>query len=259
MTTLITGATKGIGLALGLEFARQGHDLLLVARDEQRLKELAYQLNEQYQVKVDYIVADLSKPGSAFTLYHAVQNRGIWVKCLVNNAGIGYMGTYAEMDVTKLQDLMQVNMISLSELTRLYLNDFLGRNEGSILQVSSTAAFLPGPMMAAYYASKAYVSSLSQAIAYEIKDANVSLSILCPGPTRTEFFHSAGMENSRISKGLTGMMDSEKVAQIAYKGLMKKKLFIIPGFRNKLTVYAAILSPKRIAVALAAYFHHKGD
>lgn len=257
MMTLVTGATRGIGRHLCYEFARHGHDLLLVARDAERLQDFARELTETFDVRVEYRVCDLSKPGSALTLHHSLHNDKIRINCLVNNAGIGYMGPFATMDISKLHDLMQINMISLSELTRLYLDDFLGRNQGSILQVASTAAFLPGPMMAAYYASKAYVVSLSQALAHELKDTNVFVSIVCPGPTKTDFFSAAGMENSMIEQGYSGMMSPEKVAQIAYKGLQKKKVLIIPGVRNKLMAYSASLSPKRMAAAIAAYFHHK--
>lgn len=257
MMTLVTGASKGIGSALAHEFAQHGHDLLLVSRDVVSLKNLAEQLKVQYDVNVDFKVCDLSQPGSAFNLYTELKEHGVEVNCLVNNAGIGYMGSFAEMSLPKLDELMQLNMISVSELTRCYLSDFLERNEGSILQVASTAAFLPGPLMAAYYASKAYVASLSHAIAYELKGTNVSLSILCPGPTKTNFFPVAGMENSMLEKGYIGMMNPEKVAKIAYKGLQKKKLYIIPGVMNKILAYSASMSPERITAALAARFHHK--
>lgn len=257
MRTLITGATKGIGRALAHEFASHEHDLLLVARDEKRLQQVTQEIGAKYSVKVDYHVADLSQPGSALTLYQALQDQGIWIKSLVNNAGIGYLGPYADMDLNKLHDLVQLNMISCGELTRLYLNEFIARNEGSILQVASTAAFVPGPLMAAYYASKAYLVSLSRAIAYEIKETNVSLSILCPGATNTHFFAEAGLEHSLLEKGYSGMMDPAKVATIAYKGLQKKKLMIIPGFRNKIMAYSGTLAPKCISAAIANYLHGK--
>lgn len=257
MTTLLTGASKGIGLALAHEFALHGHDLVLVARDEEKLKEASMSLNEKYKVKVSYVVCDLSKEGSALTLYQDIKNQGIAINCLVNNAGIGYMGSYAEMDTKTLHDLMQINMVSLSELTRLFLNDFVSVNAGSILQVASTAAFLPGPQMAAYYASKAYVVSLSHAIAYELKETNVSVSILCPGATKTNFFPNAGMVDSMLEKGYSGMLTPEEVAKSAYKGLQKKKLFIIPGIMNKISSYSASMTPKGIAAAIANYLHHK--
>ncbi|KTD50780.1 SDR family NAD(P)-dependent oxidoreductase [Legionella quateirensis] len=259
MMTLVTGASKGIGLCLAREFAQHGRDLMLVARDEVRLKEICNEIHEQYHVKVAYTVCDLSKPGSAINLYNELETRGVEINCLVNNAGIGYMGSYAEMGIDKLDELLQINIVSPSELTQCYLGDFVARNGGSILQVSSTAAFQPGPYMAAYYASKSYLASLSHAIAYELKDTNVSLSILCPGATRTSFFTSAGMENSMLERGYTGMLSPEKVAKIAYKGLMQKKLYIIPGVINKSLANLAAISPKKIAAALAAYFHNKPD
>lgn len=253
----MTGASKGIGLALAHEFAQHGHDVLLVSRDGERLKKIVEQFKVLYKVTVDYKVADLSQTGSALKLYTELREHGIEINCLVNNAGIGYMGPFADMSLPRLDELMQLNMVSVSELTRCYLNDFLERNEGRILQVASTAAFLPGPFMAAYYASKAYVTSLSHAIAYELKGTNVSLSILCPGATKTNFFPAAGMENSMLEKGYTGMMSPEAVAKIAYRGLQKKKLYIVPGVMNKILASSAAMSPKRIAAAIAAYFHHK--
>ncbi|HAT2138771.1 TPA: SDR family oxidoreductase [Legionella pneumophila] len=257
MMTLITGATRGIGLALAYEFASHGHDLILIGRDSEQLEHISKQLNTQYQVNVEYKVHDLSKPGSAFKLYTDLKEQGVEVNCLVNNAGIGYMGSFVEMGMNKLDDLMNINMISLSELTLCFLDDFVARNEGSILQVSSTAAFQPGPFMAAYYASKAYVATLSHAIAYELKDTKVSMSILCPGATKTNFFHASGMESSMLERGYIGMMTPEKVAKIAYKGLKKGKLYIIPGLRNKILAYAAAISPKAIALRIASYLHHK--
>lgn len=257
MMTLVTGASKGIGLALAHEFALHGHDLILVGRDSIQLTHVSKQLSSQYHVKVEYKVCDLSKAGSAFKLYADLKEQGLEVNCLVNNAGIGYMGSFSEMSLAKLDDLMAINMVSLSELTLCYLNDFVARNEGSILQIASTAAFQPGPLMAAYYASKAYVVTLSHAISYELKDTKVSLSILCPGATKTNFFYSSGMENSMLEKGYIGMMTPEKVAKIAYKGLQKRKLYIIPGIRNKILAYTAAISPKSIAAAVASYFHHK--
>lgn len=255
--TLVTGASKGIGLALAREFAQHGHDLVLVARDKARLKEICDELKIMYQVKASFIVCDLSKPGSAVNLYNEINEQGFEITCLVNNAGIGYMGAFSDMGIAQLDELMQINMISLSELTQCFLNDFLTRKEGKILQVSSTAAFQPGPFMAAYYASKAYVASLSHAIAYELKETKVSLSILCPGPTRTNFFSASKMDHSMLERGYVGMMPPEKVAKIAYKGLMDGKLYIIPGVINKSLAYIAALSPKRIAAAIAAYVHHK--
>lgn len=259
MMTLVTGASKGIGLCLAREFAHHGHDLMLVARDEVRLKEICNELHDQYQVSVAYTVCDLSKPGSAVQLYHEINTQGIEINCLVNNAGIGYMGSFAEMGISKLDELVQINIVSPTELTQCYLGDFLARNQGRILQVSSTAAFQPGPYMAAYYASKSYVASLSHALAYELTGTDVSLSILCPGPTRTSFFSSAGMEHSILEQGYLGMLTPERVAKIAYKGLMKNKLYIIPGLMNKSLAYLAAVSPKGIAAALAAYFHNKPD
>ena len=259
MMTLVTGASKGIGLALAHEFAKHGHNLVLVARDAEQLKSIAEELKSIYKVNVIFKVVDLSQEGSAQQLYLQLQAEGHQINCLVNNAGIGCLGSYAEMDYKQLHDLLHINMISLSELTRLYLADFVARNQGSVLQVASTAAFQPGPLMAAYYASKAYVVSLSHALAHELKGTKVRISILCPGPTSTHFMTTAKMEHTYLEKGYAGMMSPEVVANIAYKGLQKGKLFIIPGILNKIMVYAACLSPKGITAALTERFHRKAE
>lgn len=255
--TMITGASKGIGKALAYEFAKHGHDVVLVARDESLLQSLVSDLKEKYRINAEYHLADLSIEGSAEKLYSELKGRGFVISCLVNNAGIGIMESYAETNSKTLHDLIHINIVSLSELTQFYLRDFLANNHGSILQLASTAAFQPGPHMAAYYASKAYVVSLSHAIAHEVKGTKVSISILCPGPTKTDFFPTAGMVDSHLEKGSIGMMTPEEVAKIAYKGLKRKKLFIIPGMINKTMSYLSAITPKGIAASMADYIHNK--
>lgn len=258
MTTLITGASKGIGQALAYEFAKHGHDLVISARDQQLLEQLAGIIHTKYSVNVDIIPMDLSRVDSASNLIEAVERRGLQVDCLVNNAGIGYLGDFTSMDEKYLNELLQLNIVTLSELTRHYANQFIKSRKGKILQVASIAAFQPGPQMAAYYASKAYVTSLSQALAYELKGSGVSISILCPGPTQTNFLH-ASMEGSRLSRGNIGILSAEKVAQKAYRGLENNKLFIIPGMFNKILAYSASLSPDVIKTRIAAFLHRKNE
>ncbi|KTC78319.1 SDR family NAD(P)-dependent oxidoreductase [Legionella brunensis] len=257
MFTLITGSSKGIGHALACEFAKQGHDLILCARDRELLEQLKQKITTVYSVEVNIIPMDLGQNNSAFNLIKAIEEKGYEINCLVNNAGIGYLGDFASMDSLYLNQMLQLNMITVSELTRYFAKKFTQVGKGKILQVSSTAAFQPGPFMAAYYASKAYVASLSQALAYELKGSGVHVSILCPGPTQTNFFDSAGMDESFLARGFLGIMTPEKVAKIAYRGLEKNKLFIIPGILNKLLAYGAAISPARVTRSITALLHGK--
>ncbi|WED44124.1 SDR family NAD(P)-dependent oxidoreductase [Legionella cardiaca] len=255
MATLITGASKGIGHALAFEFAKQGHDLILCARDEELLKELSLAIRATCSIHIDIISMDLSHSDSASKLIESIKDYQI--DCLVNNAGIGYLGDLVSMDSLDLNKLLQLNIVTLTELTRYFAKKFVEVGKGKILQVASTAAFQPGPYMAAYYASKAYVVSFSQALAYELKDTGVRLSILCPGPTQTNFFHAAHMDNSFIANGIIGVMSAEKVAKIAYRDLKKNKLFIIPGVINKILSYAVAVSPGRLNQRITAFLHRK--
>lgn len=254
---LITGASKGIGHALAQEFAKNGHDLVIVARDKHLLNQLAIMLKMEYGVKVDTIAIDLSRGGSALRLVEEIESRGHQIDGLVNNAGVGYLADFIEMKTEQLNELLQLNMVALSELTHHYAQLFVKAKRGKILQVTSIAAFQPGPQMAAYYASKAYVLSLSEALAYELKPHGVKLSILCPGPTKTHFMEYAHMEESAIGKGYIGLMSAEKVARIAYRGLEKNKLIIIPGFLNKFLALSARYSPVALSMRITAFLHQK--
>jgi short-subunit dehydrogenase len=257
MRTLITGSSKGIGLHLAYEFAKHGHDLILVARDEKLLREHAATIKLQYSVQVDYFVIDLSRPGSSANLVEMINYKKLEVECLINNAGIGDLGDFVDIGIERLNAILMLNIIALSELSHHYSQVFKTKGLGKILEVASTAGFLPGPRMAAYYASKAYVISLSQALAYELKGSGVNLSILCPGPTESHFMHSANMDGSYLQRGILGKMSAQKVATIAYRDFMRNKLFIIPGISNKILAFATRLSPTMISIRIAAFFHRK--
>ncbi|ASQ45717.1 SDR family NAD(P)-dependent oxidoreductase [Legionella clemsonensis] len=257
MATLITGSSKGIGHALALEFAKNAHNLVLCARDKIRLEQLSSEIKDAYSVEVDVISLDLAQSHSAFQLIEALEEKNCNIDCLVNNAGMGYLGDFISMDPQTLNQMLQLNMVTVSELTRYFAKKFAQQGKGKILQVSSTAAFQPGPFMAAYYASKAYVTSLSEALAYELRDSGVMISILSPGPTQTHFFHEAGMDESHLARGALGVMSAEKVAKLAYKGLQRGKLFIIPGTINKLLAYSASMSPFRMTRRITAFLHGK--
>jgi short-subunit dehydrogenase len=251
-TALITGASTGIGYALSRLFAADRHNLVLVARQEQRLTQVADDLQREFGISIKVIVADLSRPEAPQTIVDTVRTASLPIEYLVNNAGIGLGGKFADTDLMVELDMMQLNMGALVHLTKLFLPDMLSRRSGRIMNVASTAAFQPGPLMAVYYATKAFVLSFSEAIANELKGTGVTVTALCPGPTESEFQKRAHIENTRLIKGkLMGWMTAEAVAKIGYAGLMHGKRLVIPGLINKLGVQSVRISP-RVATAQVA-------
>lgn len=221
---LITGATSGIGYALAKVFAEHGYGLILVSSDFKHLKDKKYELNDIYDVPILIYEQDLSELKAAECLYARLKKEGVDISILVNNAGIGLVGRSETIDLYKDEKLMILNMITPTQLCKLFISD---RKRGRILNVSSIGAFQPGPYTAAYYASKAYLLSYSRAIRYEA-DKNIHICTLCPGSTATPFFEKIGKPVPMLA------LSAEKVAQLAYKGLMKDKEIIIPGVMNKL-------------------------
>ena len=241
-TVLITGASSGIGYELAKLFARDGDDLVLVARDLERLRRVADDLTNQYHVSVNVIAKDLTSPIAAGEIAAQLQHERIRISALVNNAGFGTYGPFAKADLAMEEGMMQVNMVSLTQLTRLLLPDLLRAGEGYVLNVASTAAFQPGPLMAVYYASKAYVLSFSEALANELRGTGVSVTALCPGPTRTAFQERARMRQARLVSGR--IMDAATVARIGYRGLFQRRPVVIPGLRNQGLAWLARLVPR---------------
>src|SRR5688572_26243343 len=195
---LITGGSNGIGYELAKCFAEGGCNLVLVARTKQDLEESASTLTSEYGVQVSTIVKDLFEPHAPFDLYEEVKGQGIQIDVLVNDAGQGQYGLFVEQDIHRLLEIIQLNVLSLTVLTQLFLKDMVARNEGKILQVASIASELPGPYQAVYHATKAYVLHLTEALISELKDTNITLTSLQPGATDTDFFNKAEMLNSRI-------------------------------------------------------------
>jgi uncharacterized protein len=241
---LITGASDGIGRELARCFARDRHDLVLVARNEGKLKGVAAEIASAYGIRVSHIVQDLSAADGARNLLDEVRTRGIVVDFLVNNAGVGTYGFFSEADLERDLRMMQLNMASLTVLTKRLLPDMLKRRRGGILNIASTAAFQPGPLMAVYYATKAYVLSFSEALANELNGSGVTVSVVCPGPTLSGFQRSAGMDASRLFH--RGVMNASDVADIAYRGFMNGKTTIIPGVRNKLLALSIRFGPRKL-------------
>src|SRR5260370_7037973 len=233
-TALITGASRGMGRDFRRLLGGEGYELFLVARSEAKLGELA---SERGNAKV--IVADLVSPDAPQRIFDASGG----VDVLINNAGFGLSGPFFESDLRKDLEMIQVNIAALTHLTRLFLPPMLARKSGHVLNVASTAAFQPGPLMAIYYPTKPYVLSFSEAIADELRGTGVTVTALCPGPTATGFAAVAGMESSRLFK-LTRPMNSEAVARYGLRAMQHGKRGSIPGIANKLGAQAIRVAPR---------------
>jgi len=220
-TALITGASRGIGAELARCHAEQGGDLVLVARGEQELNTIKDELESAYGIKAKVIVVDLSLCDSARTLFEITEAEGIQVDILINNAGVGAYGRFNETALARHQEVMQLNMMALVNLTHYYLQGMVARNRGKVMHVASIAGFVPGPLHAVYHASKAFVLSFSQAVAQELAGTNVSSTVLCPGPVKTEFITSSNLEGLSI---FSNAATPAAVARKGYEAMMKKKL-----------------------------------
>ncbi len=248
-TALITGASSGIGLELAKVFARHGHSVVLVARSTEKLVQLAQKLASKFGVAAEVITADLSQPGAPQLIADEVRRRGATIDILVNNAGFGLSGRYAELDLQRQLDMIQTNVTALAALTGLFLPGMIERNSGGVLNVASTAAFQAGPYMAMYYATKAFVLSLSEALHEEVAGTNLHVTCLCPGPTETGFFGAADMEGARLLK--FGVHSAEVVAQVGYAAFLKNKAIAIPGIKNNLMAIGTKLGPRAISRKIA--------
>lgn len=249
-TALITGASSGIGYELTKLFANDGYNLVLVARNKQMLVQLADELKEKFGVLVKVIAKDLSLATSAEEIFTELQQESINIDVLVNNAGYGAYGLFSEIDLVTELGMIHTNVVSLTHLTRLFLNEMLKRRRGKILNMASTAAFQPGPLMAIYFASKSFILSLSEAIANELRGTGVTVTVLCPGPTETGFQKRANLEGSNLFKGKK-VMNARTVAEIGYRGLMKGKVLVIPGLRNRILALSVRFAPRSMVAKIA--------
>jgi short-subunit dehydrogenase len=247
--TLITGASTGIGAALADVFAEHGHDLILVARRRDKLDARAADIEHKFRVKVSCFSEDLADPQGPRRLFEAVNAEGLAVENLVNNAGVGLYGKFAGTELDAELKMIQLNVVSVVELTKRFLPGMLEWRSGRILNVASTAAFVPGPWMSVYYATKAFVLSFSGAIDYELNPNGVTVTTLCPGPTESEFKVRAGSQRSRLFDAF--LMDAPTVARAGYDGMMKGKAVVIPGLRNKLIPIAARLIPRPMIATIS--------
>jgi short-subunit dehydrogenase len=243
-TVLLPGASSGIGRALAHHFAGDGYDLVLVARRAPALEELARELSMRSRVTARVIAADLTQAAAPQRIFDEVQSAGITVDVVVNNAGVGAQGTVAELTLERQLEMIQLNVASLTALTRLFLPGMLARKRGGVLNVASTAAFQPGPLMAVYYATKAYVLSFTEALAEEVAGSGLRITCLAPGATETEFAATADMTRSRLFA--MGGMKVEEVARAGYDGWKRGKPLVIVGATNRMfAFFAQRLAPRR--------------
>jgi uncharacterized protein len=244
-TALITGASSGIGLELATIFAQNKINLILVARNKTKLEELSQELSRKYSVTCAVIPTDLSKAGSAQEVFNACHSENHPVSYLINNAGYGDYGLFQDCDLQNQLNMIQLNITTLTELTRLFLPGMIQNKYGKILNVASTAAFIPGPKMSVYFATKAYVLSFSEALHEELKGKGISVTTLCPGPTQSDFFNKAQMNEAGMVKG-RNMPSSRDVAEFGYKKLMANEAVAIHGFMNYLMANSARFTPRSI-------------
>ncbi|HHW90197.1 MAG TPA: SDR family oxidoreductase [Clostridiales bacterium] len=243
-TALITGASGGIGYEFAYLFARDGYNLVLIARSQDKLNKLKQDLQNQFDIEIINITKDLSLPNSAQEVFDEIQRANINIDVLVNNAGLGDFGEFEKSDIFKIDAMIELNINTLTKLTRLFLPKMLLQKSGKILNVSSLGGFQPGPLMAVYYASKAYVLSFSEAISRELKGTGVSVTALCPGPTKTNFAQSANLGMSGLFVNLQ-IADAKKVAEFGYKKMEKGKVIAVPGFYNKIATIGVKLLPRK--------------
>lgn len=248
-TALITGASSGIGLDLARLFAGDGWDVVLVARSEGKLRELADSLAKEHNVGAQVITCDLAKPDAAADIVNTLTKRGVTVDALVNNAGYGVAGPFVDTDLRAELEMIQVNCVALTQLTKLLLPGMVERKRGRVLNVASTASFQPGPYMAVYYATKAYVLSFSEAVADELRDTGVTVTALCPGPTETGFAAAANVGNVRLFN-LAKPARSMDVAKVGYSAMLRGKRVVVAGFKNKLLAQSVRISPRRVVTAI---------
>ncbi|WP_066021885.1 MULTISPECIES: SDR family NAD(P)-dependent oxidoreductase [Clostridium] len=237
---LITGASTGIGREMAKIFAQNGFSIVIAARNRSKLIELSDEIKKKYTVEVLVMPKDLSIKNSAKELFDEIREKNIEIDTLVNNAGMGDCGFFHESSVDKDTEMIELNITSLTILTRIFSEDMVRHGSGKILNVASTGAYMPGPFIAVYYATKAYVLSFTEAIANELKEFNIQVSALCPGATITEFAKRAGKLE------LKGAMSAESVARIGFTEFMKGKQVIIPGFFNKVGLLFSKFLPRRI-------------
>ena len=261
-TVLITGFSSGIGKALAHEFAGEGYDLIGVAKEEDSLRKASFELENKHGITVKVISKDLTKDGAAQEVYDEIKAWDTPVNILVNDAGVGQHGNFVDIAPNKYSEIIHLNVMSLTHLTRLFLKDMVDRNEGKIMNLGSVAGFQPGPLLAVYHATKAFVVSLSEAIATELEEMGsaVTVTCLCPGPTDTNFFSRAEMEGTNVVEHKDKLMlPPEEVAKGAYQALMEGERIFIPGGMNKVTTFIRRVIPKSTQSKMQMKYYEKKE
>ncbi|HEY6066801.1 MAG TPA: SDR family oxidoreductase [Thermoanaerobaculia bacterium] len=254
-TTLVTGASSGIGRELAILAAKERRDVVLVARRRELLEELAGELTSRYGVVAEIVAADVSEPGEPARIVTAAEKRGP-IEVLVNAAGLGVHGYFWETSPEQERETILVNVLALTELTKLCVVRMVERRSGRIINLASTAAFQPGPLMAVYYASKAYVLSFTEALAEELRETGVTATALCPGPTLTGFQAKAGLADVPLLRGPL-VLDATTVARAGWEGAKRGKRVVVPGVANRILAVGARLSPRTLATKIARKLQEK--
>ncbi len=246
---LVTGASSGIGAELARIHAEHGGDLVVVARRRDRLESLKAQLEAEHGVTVHVLPQDLTQAEAPQQIHDGIRSLGVPVDYLVNNAGFGYRGFFHNQDWATNEAMIKVNILALAALTRLFVPDMVTRHSGRILNLGSMAGFLPGPLNAVYYASKAFVISFSEAIANELAGTGVTVTVLCPGPTESEFTRTAQMSDVNLTRTLAS---TRRVAEVGYEAMLRGKTMVVPGGLNKITIHGLLrLSPRKLSTRIS--------
>lgn len=254
MTILITGASTGIGASFAEEYAKRKHNLVLVARSEDKLQTLAKRLSETHGITAQVLAQDLSTPDSAEKVARFCNEKNLGIDLLVNNAGFGMLGEFLSHEVSRLEEMMTLNVLTLVKLSRLFAAKFAERRSGGIINVASTAAFQPVPNMAVYAATKAFVLSFSEAIAFELKEKGVRVMALCPGGTDTPFFDNAQYERSKL---MIPLEKPEDVVKTCIEGYERGETVVVSGVMNKLMVSSSRFVPRGVVTAIAGSIFKK--
>ena len=248
---VVTGASAGLGTEFARLFARDGHDVVLVARRRERMEALAAELVAAHGITAHVVAADLADADAPGRIFAEVAGKGLEIEFLVNNAGLGSSGAFVELPMAREHEQVQVNVVALAQLCRLFLPAMVARKSGRVLNVGSTAGFQPGPFMATYYATKAFVNSLSEALHHELRGTGVTVTVSCPGPVATEFAAIAGNDVSRLFQ-TSKVATAQDIAQEAYAAMHAGKSMIVHGFKYKMMVQSLRLAPRAAVLAAAA-------
>lgn len=249
-TALITGASGGLGREFAKLFAENGYNLVITGRRKDKLKNLAEEL-KPYNISCEIIAKDLAYPNAPKELFDELKQKNIHIDVLVNNAGFGISGSFADADIEKQLAMIQTNITSLTHLTKLAIDEMKKKGKGKILNIGSTGSFAPCPSIAVYCATKAYVLSFSEAIAYELEGTGITVTALCPGPTETGFAEAAGVVNAKSFK--SGVMKAADAAKVGYEALMKEQPMVVAGLQNKLLTQSIRFSPRGLVTRISAF------